>query len=84
MTTTTTASAVPVAPRLLNLEQAAQYLGISYWCARDYVVSGLLPTVTLPPLRPREGERPRRSLRRVLVDRADLDRFVESRKTTAT
>lgn len=36
--------------------------------------------VDLPPLQPREGERARKSLRRVLVDRADLDAFVESRK----
>ena len=30
----------------------------------------------MPPLRPREGERPRHTLRRVLVDRADLAREI--------
>lgn len=58
----------------------ADYLGCSYWTARDWVLAGLVPVVELPPLRPREGERPRQTLRRVLVDREDLDRFIESRK----
>jgi hypothetical protein len=69
-----------VMPRLFDLRQAAVYLGCSYWTVRDYVLAGLIPVVDLPPLRPREGERARKSLRRVLVDRADLDAFVESRK----
>ena len=69
-----------IAPRLLNLRQAAQYLGCSFWTARDYVLQGLIPVVELPPLRPREGERARKTLRRILVDRADLDAFIETRK----
>lgn len=69
-----------IAPRLLNMRQAAEYLGCSFWTARDYILQGLIPVVELPPLRPREGERPRRTLRRVLVDRADLDTFIEARK----
>ena len=69
-----------MAPRLLNLRQTAAYLGVSFWSVRDWVLAGYLPVVDLPPLRPREGERQRRTLRRVLVDRADLDRFIESRK----
>jgi predicted site-specific integrase-resolvase len=69
-----------VMPRLFDLRQAAVYLGCSYWTVRDYVLAGLIPVVDLPPLRAREGERARKSLRRVLVDRADLDAFVESRK----
>ena len=73
-----------VSPRLLNLRQMADYLGCSYWSARDWVLAGLVPVVALPPLRPREGERPRRTLRRVLVDRADLDAFIESRKQRGT
>jgi hypothetical protein len=70
-----------IAPRLLNLHQTAEYLGCSYWTARDYVLAGLLPVVNMPPLRARDGERPRQTLRRVLVDREDLDRFIESLKT---
>jgi len=71
-------------PRLLNLRQAAAYLGCSYWSVRDWCLAGLLPTVDLPPLRPREGERPRRTLRRVLIDRVDLDAFIEARKARAS
>ena len=69
-----------VTPRLLNMRQAAEYLGCSFWTARDYILQGLIPVVELPPLRAREGDRQRKTLRRVLVDRADLDAFIESRK----
>jgi hypothetical protein len=75
-------SGVPhTGPRLLNLHQAAEYLNVSYWSVRDYVLQGLIPVVQLPPLRAREGERPRHApLRRVLVDRCDLDDFITERK----
>ena len=66
--------------RLLNMRQAAAYLGCSFWTARDYILQGLIPAVDMPPLRAREGDRQRKTLRRVLVDRADLDAFIESRK----
>ena len=69
-----------IRPRLLNMRQAAAYLGCSFWTARDYVLQGLIPSVDMPPLRPRPGDRQRKTLRRVLVDRADLDAFIESRK----
>lgn len=69
-----------IRPRLLNMRQAAAYLGCSFWTARDYVLQGLIPVVDMPPLRPRPGDRQRKTLRRVLVDRADLDAFIESRK----
>ncbi|HVL68784.1 MAG TPA: helix-turn-helix domain-containing protein [Vicinamibacterales bacterium] len=69
-----------VKPRLLNMRQAAEYLGCSFWTARDYILQGLIPIVDMPPLRAREGDRQRKALRRVLVDRADLDAFIESRK----
>jgi hypothetical protein len=71
--------ALAITPRLLNRRQAAEYLGCSFWTARDYVLQGLIPVVDLPPLRARDGDRQRRTLRRVL-DRADLDAFIESRK----
>lgn len=67
-------------PRLLNMRQAAAYLGCSFWTARDYILQGLIPIVDMPPLRPRPGDPRKQALRRVLVDRADLDAFVESRK----
>jgi len=72
-----------IAPRLFDLHQAAVYVGCSYWTVRDWVLAGLIPVVGLPALRPREGERPRKTLRRVLIDRADLDAFIESRKQRA-
>ena len=69
-----------VKPRLLNMRQAAEYLGCSFWTARDYILQGLIPVVDMPPLRAREGDRQRKTLRRVLVDRTDLDAFIEARK----
>jgi hypothetical protein len=70
-------------PRLLDLQHAASYLGVSFWSVRDWCLAGYLPTVELPALRPRQGERPKKTLRRVLVDREDLDRFIEQHKASA-
>jgi hypothetical protein len=69
-----------IIPRLLNMRQAAAYLGCSFWTTRDYILQGLIPVVDLPPLRARRGDRQRKTLRRVLVDLADLDAFIQSRK----
>jgi len=44
------------------------------------LLQGLIPIVDMPPLRPRPADPRKQALRRVLVDRADLDAFVESRK----
>jgi hypothetical protein len=73
----------PIAPRLLNLRQAATYLGCSFWTVRDYVLQGLIPVVHLPPLGARSGDRQRQTLRRVVVDRTDLDIFIQSCKRGA-
>ena len=73
-------SAESITPRLMNMRQAAAYLGCSYWTARDYVLQGLIPVVDMPPLRAREGDRQRKTFRRVLIDRADLNAFIELRK----
>jgi len=69
-----------LSPRLVNMRQGAVILGCSFWTFRDYVLQGLIPVVELPPLRAREGERPKKTLRRVLIDIEDLDRFIEARK----
>ena len=74
------ASPEAIGPRLLNMRQAAAYLGCSFWTARDYILQGLIPVVEMPPLRPRRGDRQRKTLRRVLVDLADLDAFIQARK----
>jgi len=59
-------AADPVRPRLLSQQEAATYLGISYWMLRDLVFRGELPSV--------------RIRRRVLIDRVDVDRYVGQAK----
>jgi hypothetical protein len=61
------------APRVLNLRAGAKYLGISYWSLRDLVLAGHVPAVRLPCPRARDG----RMMRRMLVDRRDLDALIE-------
>ena len=69
-----------IPPRLMNIRQAAVYLAVSPWTVRDYALQGLIPTVTMPGLRPKAGDKGKQTLRRVLIDREDLDAFVCSRK----
>ena len=52
------------AARLLDLKAAEHYSGISAWTLRDLIASGDLPAVRPP------------RLRRVWIDRADLDRAI--------
>ena len=67
-----------IEPLLLDEHQLAAALGISFWTARELVQAGLIPTVDLPsPLNPR------RRLRRKLIHRADIERFIEAHKTTS-
>ena len=66
-------------PRLLSLDAAAKYAGISYWTLRGLVHAGHLPAVRLPSARARDG----RNARRILIDRQDLDRFIASCKECA-
>jgi excisionase family DNA binding protein len=56
--------------RLLDLNAAADYLGISYWTVRDLIHAGELPTVKP---RGRDG----RTIRRILIDVQDLDTLIE-------
>lgn len=73
-------------PRLMNLRDAARYIGLSYWTLRDYVADGLIPRVSLPCSRRRKagGAIVRRAgdteTRRILVDRSDLDTLIEKCK----
>ena len=64
---------VPVLPRLLDLPTAAAYLGLSPWTVRDLEAAGSLSRVRIPL--PNAGE-----LRKLLFDRMDLDRLIESWK----
>jgi hypothetical protein len=61
------------APRLFAVEAAGAYLGCSSWVIRDLIAAGELPRVTLPA----PGGR---ALRRLLVDRADLDALIARSK----
>ena len=58
--------------RLLNLHQAASYLGLSWWTTRELVMGGTIPAVRLPAPRATDG----RMLRRILIDVADLDALI--------
>jgi|WetSurMetagenome_2_1015567.scaffolds.fasta_scaffold714205_1 excisionase family DNA binding protein len=60
--------------RLMNANEAAEYLGLSYWTLRDLIWSGAIPLVQLPNKNGR--------LRRILVDKNDLDRLIEQSKDT--
>lgn len=55
--------------RLLDLPAAARYLGLSPWTLRELVGNGTLRRVRVPL--PNGGE-----LRRVLLDREDLDQLI--------
>lgn len=65
----------PVTRRLLDSEGAAQYLGVSSWTIRDLEASGHLPRVRLPLPGGKE-------VRKLLYDRADLDRLIDNSKDT--
>jgi hypothetical protein len=69
---------VAPAARLLNLRAAGTYIGVSYWTMRDLVNAGMLPVVRFPVPRAKDG----RTIRRVLIDREDLDRMIEANKET--
>ncbi len=53
-----------ISGRLLDLKAAEVYSGISAWTLRDLIASGELPAVRPP------------RLRRVWIDRTDLDRAI--------
>ena len=76
----TTGRAAPadraMTPRLLDLEAAATYLSASPWTIRELEAKGVLPRVRVPL--PGGGE-----LRKLLFDRADLDRLIERWKEEA-
>jgi hypothetical protein len=66
----------PVTPRLLDAERAAAYLGVSTWTVRDLEAAGHLSRVRLPLPGGKD-------LRKLLYDRADLDRLIERSKDPA-
>jgi excisionase family DNA binding protein len=56
--------AAPVAPRLLTVKQAAQYLNCAVWAIREMHWGGKVRGVTVG--------------RRLLFDRAALDKYVDA------
>jgi hypothetical protein len=66
-------------PRLLDLRAASAHSGIPLWTLRRLIWNGAIHVVRLPSLDGREGK----PMRRVLLDRADLDRWIDARKERA-
>ena len=67
--------AATLEPLLLDEHQGAALCGVSFWTFREWTSSGLIPVVAPPsPLNPR------RTIRRKLVDRRDIERFIEQHK----
>ena len=64
---------VVLPPRLLDIVGVATYFCISLSAARNLVSTGLLRRVRLPT-------RGNGELRKILIDREDLDRFIEAAK----
>jgi excisionase family DNA binding protein len=62
--------------QLMGANDAAKYLGLSYWTLRELIGSGAIPSVQ--PLNNNGGR-----LRKFLVDKNDLDRPIERSKETA-
>jgi hypothetical protein len=72
-------ASVPVTdllPRLLDVHGAARYTSLSPWTIRDLVNNGTLARVRVPL--PNAGE-----LRRVLIDRDELDQMIATWKERA-
>jgi hypothetical protein len=65
-----------IGPRLLDLDAAATYLSVSPWTVRDLEAAGVLPRVRVPLPDGRE-------LRKLLFDKADLDRLIGAWKDAA-
>ena len=70
------AGQIAISPRLMSLDAAAAYLSMSPWTIRDLEAAGVLPRVRVPLPDGRE-------LRKLLFDRADLDRLIGAWKDTA-
>ncbi len=66
-------SSPPIAARLLELEEAARYLGVSPWTVRDLEAAGTIQRVRVPL----PG---RRELRKLLFDKTELDRLIDTWK----
>lgn len=71
--------------RLMTLNQAAEYSGVSYWLLRDYCLDGILPIVRLPGSRLKgkkgiKAHSTEHTMRKIMIDREDLDNLIEECK----
>jgi hypothetical protein len=72
----------------MDLSTAAAYISLGISTIRDYVNDGILAPVRMPgsTLRDKSGRiiaRARtRNISKILIDRADLDRLVDERRTS--
>ena len=68
----------PIAPvtvaRLLTIHQAAAYLGVSFWTVRGLIANEKLRRVSFA------GRTDGKGIRRILIDRQDLDALIERAK----
>lgn len=69
--------AIGLVPRLLHRAEIGTYLGISTDTADELIAAGIIPTVKVPRASGGSG----RTMRRVLVDRLDLDRLIDEWKS---
>lgn len=74
------AQVVAVNPRLLPLNHAAAYLGVSHFTLREMLAAGALRPVEIPLPPDRRGRRKLGVVRKVLLDVRDLDALVERAK----
>jgi hypothetical protein len=66
----------PLAPRLLTTAQAAQYLGVGPDTVYELVTRGVLRRVRIPA--PPTAKRSGAEVRKVLLDRQDLDAQIDA------
>ena len=64
-------------PQLIDLKELVALLNVKYWTARDLAITGAIPVVKLPSSRAKDG-----TVRRILVDRRDVVRLIDSWKET--
>jgi excisionase family DNA binding protein len=57
-------------PRLLTIEKAAEFLGLTDWAMRSRIWSGDIPVVRFP------------GGRKMYIDVRDIERFIERNKMT--
>jgi hypothetical protein len=66
-----------ITPRLLSLQRAATYLGIEARGVQRLIAAGKISIVRLPSVHAENGD-----MRRILIDRFELDALVETSDRT--